>query len=302
MRKWMKRAGIGFGMLAAALVIAAGAVYAASEARLNQELEATFSPFRPLGATADAAVLERGRHLSTAIGKCGDCHGPDLGGRVFMDAGPVGTVIASNLTSGKGGVLANYDDAALERAIRHGVRHDGRPLAIMPSNDYYAMSDADVAAVIAHLRTVPPVDRELPATRLGPVGRALLVTGQLPLFPVETMDHAAARPTPAPGVTAEYGEYLATIGGCKGCHGADLTGGIAHAPDDPPSTNLTPAGIGAWTEADFFNALRKGVRPDGSAIDAVMPWASSGRMTDDEIRAVWAYLKTVPAKQTAEQT
>ena len=297
MRKWLKRAGIGAGTLVAVLVLAAGVVYAASEARLNREVSLAAAPF---SVAADPALLERGRHLATAIGKCGDCHAPDLGGKVFFEAGPVGTVIATNLTTGRGGVLANYDDAALERAIRHGVRHDGKPLVIMPSADFYYLKDEDVAAIIAYLRTLPPVDRELPATTIGPVGRALFLSGKLPLIPAQRMDHAAPRPTPAAAVTPEYGEYLATVGGCKACHGADLAGGIEEAPGAPLSTNLTPAAIGSWTEADFFKALRSGVRPNGTAIDPFMPWASTARMTDDEIRALWTYLQTVPARETPQ--
>jgi len=88
------------------------------------------------------------------------------------------------------------------------------------------------------------------------------------------------------------------VGGCTGCHGPELVGGPSHEPGAPPAANLTPAGIGTWTEADFFKALRSGVRPDGTAINPAMPWASSGRMTDDELRALWLYLRTVPAKET----
>ncbi len=296
MRKWMKRTGIGVGSLIAVLLLSIGLVYASSEMRFRREVE--LAAATPLTVLPSPALVARGQHFSQAIGKCGDCHGPDLGGKVFIDAGPLGTIIAPNLTAGRGGVLASYTDAQLERAIRHGVNPDGRSLFVMPSQDYYAMSDADLAAVISYLRTVPPVDRELADTRIGPLGRALYVAGKLPLVPAERMDHAAPRTPPAPGVTVEYGRYLATVGGCTGCHGKDLAGGIVEAPGTPPSANLTPAGIGTWTEEDFFNALRKGLRPDNSGIDPFMPWASTARMTDDEIRAVWLYLRSVPAKET----
>ncbi|HEU4456673.1 MAG TPA: cytochrome c, partial [Longimicrobium sp.] len=278
------------------LVLSVGVIYAASEMRFRREVElATASP---LTVRPDPSLASRGEHFALAIGKCGDCHGPDLGGRVFIDGGPLGTIIAPNLTTGRGGVLASYTDEQLERAIRHGVGSDGRSLFIMPSQDYYAMSDGDLAALIAYLRTIPAVDREHPETRIGPLGRALYMAGKLPLVPAERMDHAAPRTPPAPGVTVEYGRYLATVGGCTSCHGKDLAGGIVEAPGTPPSANLTPAGIGTWTEEDFFNALRKGLRPDKSGIDPFMPWASTARMTDDEIRAVWMYLRTVPAKET----
>jgi len=296
MRKWMRRAGIGIGSLIAALLLGIGVVYAASEVRFRRELEFAASP---LTVQPSPAQVERGRHLATAISKCGDCHGANLGGQVFIDAGPLGTVIASNLTAGRGGILNAYDDAALERAIRHGVRPNGRGLYIMPSPEFYHLSDADVAAIIAYLRSVPPVDNELPASEVRTLGRALYLAGQLPLVPAEEMDHAAPRLPATPGVTVEYGRYLATVGGCAGCHRAGLEGGPTGEPGAPPATNLTPAGpMAKWTEADFFAAMRTGKRPDGSAIRAPMPWASTGRMTDDELRAVWMYIRSVPTKAT----
>ncbi|HEX6748425.1 MAG TPA: c-type cytochrome [Longimicrobium sp.] len=295
----MKRTGIGIGSLALVIVLAVLVVFAASEVRFRKAYnEIAVSPLR---ADASPAALERGRHLVEAISKCAECHGQGLGGQLMFDAGPLGQVYASNLTRGRGGVMNRYSDGQLERAIRHGVDDRGRALAVMPSSDFWLMSDADVQAVIAYMRTLPPVDREVPQTNIRALGRALYLAGQLPLFPAELMSHTAARPAPvAPGVTLEYGKYLATIGGCTGCHGADLAGAAqGHGPDEPPPANLTPAGeLRTWTEQDFFNALRTGKRPNGSAIRAPMPWASSGRMTDDEIRAVWMFIKSMPAKAT----
>lgn len=299
MKKWQKITGVGLGSIVLALVLGVVAVYAASEVRFRRAYEIAVSPLR---AGNDPATLERGRHLATAVSKCVECHDADLGGKVFFDAGPLGTVIASNLTAGRGGVLQRYSDGQLERAIRHGVNEEGRALAIMPSADFAAMSDADVQAVIAYLRTVPPVDRELPKTTVRTLGRALYVFGKLPLFPVEMMDHSKRPVTVPAGVTKEYGEYLATIGGCKGCHGPDVAGTTeGHGPGEPGAANLTPAGyFGSWTEAQFFSAMRTGIRPDGKAIRAPMPWALTGQMTDDELRAVFMYLKTVPARQTPQ--
>ena len=89
------------------------------------------------------------------------------------------------------------------------------------------------------------------------------------------------------------------MGGCTGCHGPTLSGG--HIPGTPPSwkpaSNLTPRGIGSWTEADFTRALREGVRPNGTPIDTLMPWRLTRQMSDDEIRGLYAFLKTVPAKE-----
>jgi cytochrome c553 len=89
----------------------------------------------------------------------------------------------------------------------------------------------------------------------------------------------------------EYGRYLATIGGCRACHGAALAGDA-----NPDAPDITVGRLAGWSEADFFRSLREGRRPDGTAIDPEkMPWLRSGLMTDDEIRAVWAYMRSVPA-------
>jgi mono/diheme cytochrome c family protein len=303
MKTWMKRTGIGVGSLVLAVVLGVGVVYAASEVRFRHAYDdVAVLPFRAAAPSPD--VLARGRHLATAIGKCTECHGDDLGGKVFMDAGPLGVVVATNLTAGRGGVAPRYTDGQLERAIRHGIGADGRALAMMPSEAFTAMSDADLQALIAYLRTIPPVDRTVPATRVRALGRALYLAGKLDLFPAELMDHRAARPAPVPqGVTVEYGQYLATIGGCRSCHGPELAGSAEAMgpPGTPPPANLTAAGeLGKWSKDDFVRALRTGRRPNGTAISAVMPWALAGQMTDDEMSAVWMYLKSVPAKPTPQ--
>lgn len=299
MRRYLKWAGIGVGSIAVAVVLGVIAVYAASEIRFRRAFtDVAIAPFR---ADVTPAAAARGRHLVIAVAKCTDCHGDDMGGKTFMDAGPLGSVTASNLTRGRGGVIARYDDGALERAIRHGIGIDGRALPIMPSDEYFAMSDQDLRDVIAYVRSLPPVDRVPPATHIRTLGRALYLGGKLPLFAAETMTHTARRPSPVPaGVTVEYGRYLATVGGCRGCHGPELAGEAAsQVPGVPPAANLTPRGeLGAWTEQDFAHALRTGTRPNGSRLNDFMPWRLAGQMTDDEIRAVWLYLKSVPPKNT----
>jgi cytochrome c553 len=299
MRKLLKWTGLSLGSLVLVVVLAVLVVYAASEVRFRHAYDEV--AVSPLHAQASPAALEHGRHLASAIGKCVDCHGPDMGGKLFMDAGPLGVVYASNLTSGRGGVAQRYSDGQLERAIRHGIDANGHALAIMPSNDYWPMGDRDMQDLIAYIRTLPPVDRELPATNVRALGRALYLAGKLPLFPAELITHDARRPQPpAPGVTVEYGQYLATIGGCTDCHGPDLAGKArGEGPGMPPAANLTPAGeLARWSEQDFFNALRTGRRPNGTALQAPMPWALAGQMTDDETRAVWMYIRSVPAKPT----
>jgi mono/diheme cytochrome c family protein len=280
------------------IVAAAITVWVVSNRTLARRITVTEpAPVVPV----DSASVARGRHLAVAIGKCVACHGVDLGGDQMIPGGPFARVAAANLTSGRGGVGAHRTDAQLVHAIRHGVSADGRPLFIMPSTAFRRFSDADAAAIVAYLRTLPPVDREFPPSGLGPIARALLVTGKLDGFiPALAMDHDAPRPpAPASGPTAEYGEYLVEVGACRECHGASLAGALPPGgePDGRPSSNLTPEGLRAYDEAAFFRALREGRRPDGSMIDTVtMPVPLTRQMTDEEIRAVWAYLRTIPAR------
>ncbi len=211
----------------------------------------------------------------------------------MVDDPMFGRLAGRNLTRGRGGI-GDYSAADWERAIRHGIAKDGRPLVFMPSEAYTVLSDAELAAVVGYLRTRPPVDREMPPPRVGPIARALYLGGNFPLLPVKVIDHDATRRAPVPGISVEYGEYLATVGGCRSCHGSDLAG-----TGDPAAPDLTRSRLAAWTEADFFRSLRQGQRPDGSVIDPEkMPWLRSGQMTDDEIRAVWLYIRSLPGGQT----
>lgn len=293
LRKWLRRAGLALAGLLALLVLAAGAGYAASARRLNRTHRA---PDESLSIPTDSASLARGRHLATAIGKCVECHGENLGGKVFLDHPTLGRVVAANLTRGAGGIGASASALDLERAIRHGIRRDGRSVVIMPAEDWQGMSDADVGALIAYIRQLVPVDNVLPPTAIGPLARALLVGNVMPMLQAEKVAQSRHPVRTPPGPTAEYGRYLASVGGCTGCHGAGLSGGPI--PGAPPEfkvpSNITPGGIGAWTEADFMRALRTGRRPDGTAIDTAMPWRLAGQMSDEEIRAVYAYLRTLP--------
>lgn len=295
--KWIKRIALG---LVSVIVLLAAVIFGVSEVRFKKKYDVAAA--RGLNVTKDPAQIARGQHLVTAVAKCSDCHSADLGGKIFIEPGPMGTVTASNLTAGKGGVLAAYTDAQLETAIRHGVRSDGRGIVIMPSDEYQYLSDADVSAIIAYLRSLPPVNRELPATRLGPVGRGLVTFG-VPIIPAARIDHktppASRASVPPVGPTREYGQYLVSVGGCRGCHGPNLVGAPGHGPDDPNAPNITPAGpIGQWSEADFTRAMRTGTRPDGTKINEAMPWKSMARHTDDELHAIWLYLKTVPPVQS----
>lgn len=253
----------------------------------------------PQAIPTDAASIARGQHLAHAVASCALCHGPDLGGQMLGEPGPIGTLAGPNLTRGEGGLGRTFADADWVRGIRHGVHANGTSLLVMPSEAFAFMSEADLAALIAYLKQLPPVDRAMPASALGPLGRALLVAGQLSILVAEktlAMPYPAAVPS---GPTAEYGRYLAGFSGCLGCHGPGLSGGhVDGPPDTPAASNLTPdsTGIQKWTEADFERALRHGVRPDGRPIDVFMPWPNFSGMTDDEVRALWLFIRSMPPK------
>ena len=279
------------------LIVVVTAAYSVSSYRLGKKL--TFSDTPP-AVVSDSATVAKGEYLVRAITKCADCHGADLGGQMMIDDPAFGRFYPPNLTKGRGSVTASLSDADIVNAIRHGIARDGRKLAFMPARDWSTMADDDVAAVVAYVRSVPPVDRESQPSKIGPVGRALYVAGKLPIFEAELIPHDnVVRAKPPVGVTAEYGRYLATIGGCHGCHGPTLSGGQVPGtpPDFKPAANITPGGIGQYTEADFFRALREGKRPDGSTIDPFMPVSATRLMTDDDTRALWMYLQTVPARE-----
>lgn len=292
--KWV---GIVLGALVALVVVAAIGVFIASESILNKTYAA---PTPTIGVPTDAASIERGKHFVTSVSACIGCHGDNLGGGVVIDDPALGRIVAPNLTRGKNGYGSQLSDADFARVIRYGVLPNGRSARVMPADDYNHLSDADLGAVIAYVKSVPPVDSNLPPIELKPLGRVLLATGQLPIMIAQRIDFQAAQPaTVAAGVSAEYGKYLANVAGCTGCHGPGLSGGkVPGAPPDvPPALNLTPGGeLVAWTEADFVKALRTGVTPSGHQINPFMPWKNYAQMTDDELSALWLFVKSVPAK------
>ena len=281
------------------LLIASVILWYRSNAKLSKTYEFAFTP----GPVASGeAALAQGKHLAETRG-CVDCHGKDFSGHTVMDNKPMGRVDGPNITHGKGGLPATFSDADWERAIRHGVGPDKRGLYLMPSTDYAQYSVEDMGALIAYLKSVPSVDHVTAPLELGPIARALLVFGKIKLS-ADEIDHEALKPLEtAPGVTADYGHYVALS--CTGCHGANYSGGkIASGPPDwPPAANLTPdpsGNLSKWSEADFINTLRTAKRPDGTMLHPAMPRAF-GQMTDSELKALWLFMKTLPAAATGKR-
>lgn len=168
---------------------------------------------------------------------------------------------------------------------------------IMPSSSYSHFSDRDVGEIVAFLQTLPPVNRSLAPPRFGPMARFAAVMAGGELIPATSIDNEEPHPAPVPRtLSVAFGAYLA--GGCKSCHGADLSGAPPAMGADVAAANLTPhaeTGLGTWSLEDFDRAVRSGRRPDGSGLSVAMPWAALSALTDIEVEALWMYVRSVPA-------
>ena len=253
-------------------------------------------PVPKIVRSADAAVLERGKHLAESLGGCAtaDCHGADLAGGKVIEMGPVGTMSAPNITSG--GVRGPYSDGELARLILHGIKKDGHSVTFMPSQDFSWWPDDDVQAVVSYISTVPAVVRADKPMQIGILGKVLDRRDLLPIDIARRIDHDKRATAPKPEPTAAYGAFIGRM--CFGCHGTQLSGGPI--PGAPASmavpTNITPheTGLKDWTFGDFDRLLVQGMRKNGKKVDPMMPTEALGKMNDTEKQALWAYLRTVP--------
>jgi Cytochrome c len=275
-------------------------------------------------ATALAQTpLERGRYLATSILACGNCHTPKTGsgepiaekelsgGLVFTT--PAFDATASNVTPDQETGMGAWSDAEIKRAITEGVRPNhgrlaGVPLAaVMPVNFYKAMLPSDLDAVVAYLRSVKPVRNAV----ADPVYKAPVHRDPYP--DAETGFSEAAIRDPI-----KRGAYLATLGHCMECHSAwqrgvsdhinglgkggrqfapTLVKGFANTWDGAKARNITShttSGIGAWSDDEIKRAITQGVRPDGTRLKPPMDFASYAKMSDADLVAIVAYLRTVP--------
>ena len=253
----------------------------------------------------------RGEYIVRTVAACGGCHGADeknpdgplSGGHEFRDW-RIGIARGSNLTPDPETGLGTWSEAEIVRALRNGQRKDGRLLApVMPYEWLHEMSDGDAFSVARYLKSLPPVRNRV---------------SQSPnfVFRLAKLFFLAPKPaisvsTTAAGPTAQYGGYLAQhVAFCAECHTprtglraepdkSRLFAGMTNPPKDFPAKppNLTPepdTGIGAWSEADFLKAIRTGVTPDGESMNPFMPWHQLQRMSDDDLRAIYRYLRTLP--------
>lgn len=249
---------------------------------------------------------ERGEYLVRGIMGCGNCHTPlgpngflmeqELAGRLVEDAEPF-TAYAPNITPA--GVVADWSDEELGRAIREGIRPDGSLIGPpMPFSAYRNISDEDLAAIVAFLRSMAPVENETPDSEY----RIDLPPAYGP--PVESVS------APAPGVTEAYGEYLAMgLAHCMECHSPMNATGPDYASrlgaggfefNGPWGTsvasNLTdhPDGLAEYSDDEIKAMITQGVRPDGTQMLPPMPYPYLAQMSSEDLDAIVLYLRALP--------
>ena len=273
---------------------------------------------------ATPARLERGRYMVNAVYGCLACHSerdPNVpgmpaiaaklgAGTVFDEAAELpGRLIASNLTPDKETGAGNWTDDMLARAIREGIGHDGRALfPLMPYRNYGGMPDEDLAAVIVYLRTLAPVKNPLPQSEI--------------IFPVKYLMRNGPQPVtsevPSPDLSdsVKRGEFLTRMASCADCHtpqvrgqvkqGFEFAGGLLFkAPEGTVmAANITPdaSGISFYDEDLFIQALRTG-KVKARTLSPIMPWYFYREMTDEDLKAIYAYIRTLkPVKHTVDNT
>lgn len=289
------------------VVVVASLMFAAvvSAGTINAEIQATAvataASTSAAASSAPAGDIARGKYLVTIAAGCGGCHsnpklpGAPLAGGMEFDLGPLGTFYAPNLT-----ILQKWTYDDFDKAIRQGSDPDSPRtfVPVMPYMAFHGMSDSDLASIVAYLQSLPPVQNDVPDAKPGPIAAFAFHALPKQSVPAPTIDDSAG-----------YGAYLVqNIADCGGCHsprdrtfnilkGKDLMGGGVNlgTPNDPIFASpivgnvLTAEG---YTKEGFINALRTGVRPWGALLPNAMPWRTFGRMTDNDLTAIWNYLQT----------
>jgi mono/diheme cytochrome c family protein len=303
--RWIKR-------IAIALVVLVAAFATLVAVRVGRTFDA---PYPELAATTDPKMIERGRYLIFGPAHCGMCHGdvarheqafageelPLSGG--FTIAIPPGKFHALNITPDPETGIGKRTDGEIVRALRYGVGHDGR--AVFPFMPFQHIADDDMVAILSYLRAQPPVKKAVPARELSVLGKVVVALLLEPEGPSREV-----RKSIVEGATAEYGEYLAKdVANCIGCHtdrdlktgefiGEPFAGGLEFPAEGVEGVtlvtpNLTPHPSGfmaGWTEQQFVDRIRAGTNVVGTP----MPWGPFSRMKEDDLRAVWRFLQTVP--------
>jgi len=263
-------------------------------------------------ASAQADLVKRGDYLVNGLLTCGNCHTPKgptgdimekaFSGGLSWDEPPF-KVTASNITPDKETGIGSWTDAQIKAALRKGVRPNGTPLAmIMPSDFYEIMTERDLNAVVAYLRTIKPIKNKVPD----------------PIYKMQQLHHPFAggeKPYTEAMMSDKLkkGFYLATIAHCMECHtpmgprGREFATKLGTGGFEFPgpwgksvSRNITSSktkGIGGWSDAEIKRAITTGVSKGGSKLKPPMAYHSYAKMTAGDLDAVVAYLRTVPAKE-----
>jgi mono/diheme cytochrome c family protein len=290
MRTALRIVGFIIGGLIALVVIVVAGLYL-NVARMRA---ATYSnPVPNITVARTPEQLARGQYMVTALPGCAGCHSsqpsatpPILDGARVADLDALGNFNAPNLTPG--GPTKDWSDGQIIRAIREGLDKDGHPLTLMPSPDYHSMSDDDVQAVVAYLRSQPAVPGNPGGVSLSFLGTVIIGTGG---FPLSNQPPAGTITAPPRGPTSAYGQYLVSMGGCRTCHGPALDAqNIPQGPPPGPSLRI----VKFWTDADFISTMRTGIDPAKHQLSDEMPWRDFGKGTDDDLKAIYQYVISFP--------
>ena len=297
MNRWVKGTSITLAVLAAAALAIVVTGKQMGERKMERVVRVEMRPLAA-GAPHKGASLSQGRYLFSTRG-CADCHGANGAGREIIRSGRM-LVVSPAIAPGPVSVTTHYTAADWVRTLRHGVKPDGRPVMIMPSEDYNRLTNDDVAALIAYVRTLPPVEGRVGVVHLPLMVKVMYGFGYVK-DASEMINHRLPPEQPvAPTVSLAHGKYVANS--CMGCHGATFSGGRipGSPPEWPAPANLTPgpgSAMARYASVESFIAmLRTGKRPDGTPISAVMPFASLKEMNDTDVRALHAYLLTLPPR------
>lgn len=276
MARVLRWAGYVLGGLAVIAIGAALFVWAASDMKRT---EISARPERL--ATPTPAQLADGPRQLRVLG-CLSCHGDMLQGDLFMDEPGIAKIYAPNLTL----VAAKASDQQLAQAIRQGIGYDGRPLLVMPSEGYQFMTDSEVAALIAAIRTIPKTGRDTPAASFGVKGRVGLAIGKFHTAP-ELVETYRNSPLPDFGPQFAAGRHIVSIN-CSECHGPNLQGTEVKPGSVAPDLSIA----GAYDLNQFKTLLRTGVPPGGKKLGMMASVARDdfSHLKDEEIAAIHAYL------------